>query len=197
MEQIILAAPYEKELCFSDAQLYAICAANKKLRIERDRKGKLIIMSPVFSKSGFYNQYLNGQLFVWNEQYDLGYLFDSSTGFMLPDGSMRSPDGAFIEKERWESLEEAAQENFAHITPDFVFELRSTTDRLKNLQEKMGEWIENGVKLAWLIDMENEKVYIYYPDGQITTKAFAEGVTGENILPNLTVNFDFVAKMKK
>jgi Uma2 family endonuclease len=199
MEKIVLAAPFEAEFRFSDAQLYALCTANKKLRIERDKKGKLIIMSPVFSKSGFYNQELNFQLGLWNHTAKLGYLFDSSTGFMLPDNSMRSPDGAFIYADRWDALPDDSQEHFAHIVPDFVMELRTDTDDLRELQEMMREWIENGVKLAWLIDIENEneKVYVYYPDGQITTKTFAEGVTGENILPNLEINFDFVAKMKK
>ncbi|MFN0203627.1 MAG: Uma2 family endonuclease, partial [Bacteroidia bacterium] len=114
MEKIVLAAPFEAEFRFSDAQLYALCTANKKLRIERDKKGKIIIMSPVFSKSGFYNQELNGQLFMWNHTTILGYLFDSSTGFMLPDSSMRSPDGAFIYADSWDALPDDSQEHFAH-----------------------------------------------------------------------------------
>ncbi len=189
MEAITLSV---ETMALSNAQFQALCLENKNLRIEKDKFGKIIIITPVFSKSGYFNHEINGQLFVWNQMYKLGHLFDSSSGFALPNGAMRSADGAFVFKSRWKALAADKKEKFAEICPDFIFELRSSSDRLKALQEKMLEWIENGVQLAWLIDTENHKVYVYSQAGLVEVRTFEEKVFGGELLPNLELNFDFM-----
>ncbi|MFN0202703.1 MAG: Uma2 family endonuclease [Bacteroidia bacterium] len=176
----------------SQQQFQAFCLENKNLRIERDKFGKIIIMTPVFSKSGFFNHEINLQLGMWNHTHRLGFLFDSSSGFTLPNGAMRSADGAFVFKARWKELSPEKREKFAEICPDFVFELRSTSDRLKTLQEKMLEWIENGVKLGWLIDVEHHKIYIYKEEGLAEVRSFEEKAFGGDLLPDFELNFDFI-----
>jgi Uma2 family endonuclease len=189
MEAITLSV---ETMALSNAQFQALCLENKNLRIEKDKFGKIIIMTPVFSKSGYFNHEINGQLFVWNQMYKLGHLFDSSSGFTLPNGAMRSADGAFVFKSRWKALSPEKREKFAEICPDFVFELRSSSDRLKPLQEKMLEWAENGVQLGWLIDTESHKVYVYSQTGLVEVRTFEEKVFGGYLLPNLELNFDFM-----
>jgi Uma2 family endonuclease len=145
----------------SENEFFRFCQDNDHLRIEREATGKIIIMSPTGSKSGHRNFKLNVQLGLWNQQYQKGYLFDSSAGFTLPNGATRSPDVSFVLKEKWESLTEEQQEGFAPICPDFVIELRSKNDQLKDLQIKMEEYISNGATFGWLIDPYEQKVYIY------------------------------------
>jgi Uma2 family endonuclease len=146
---------------FSSEQLEAILYLNRDLQIEIDTKNNLIVMSPTYSETGIYNQEINFQLGLWKRKYNLGYVFDSSAGFKLPSGAVRSPDASFILKERWNELSKEQKKSFAPIAPDFIIELRSSTDSLRDLQEKMQEWIQNGVKMGWLIDISAHKVYIY------------------------------------
>ena len=138
------------------------CAENDVLRVERDRNGELIVMSPAGSGTGQKNSQLIYQLVRWAEQDGRGATFDSNAGFTLPDGSMRSPDAAWIAWPRWNALSEADQNRFAPICPEFIVELRSPSDRLGELQAKMEVWIANGSELAWLID-PSRKVEIYRP----------------------------------
>jgi Uma2 family endonuclease len=149
-------------------------------------------MTLIFSKSGYFNHEINGQLFVWNQTYKFGHLFDSSSGFTLPNGAIRSAHGAFVFKSRWKTLSPEKREKFAEICPDFVFEVRSKTDGLKVMQEKMLEWAENGVQLGWLIDVENHKVYVYSQTGLVEVRTFEEKVFGGYLLPNFELNFDFI-----
>ncbi len=146
---------------FSEQEFFHFCQDNDHLRIEREASGKIIIMSPTGSKSGHRNFNLNVQLGIWNQQYQKGYLFDSSAGFTLPNGATRSPDVAFVLSAKWEALTEAQQEGFAPICPDFVIELKSNTDRLPDLHAKMEEYVRNGAAFGWLIDTYEKKVYIY------------------------------------
>jgi len=170
MESLILKIPKEDSL--TDDELFRICNANKELRIERDESGQLIIMSPAGSFSSNRNFILNGLFSQWVESHlDLGYAFDSSGGFILPDNSMRSPDTAWIKKDRWDSLTVEAREKFAPICPDFIVELRSKSDSLGQLKKKMEAWIANGCQLAWLIDPIEKKAYIYKPNFSLTVEA--------------------------
>ena len=118
---------------FSREQLEAVLYLNRDLQIEIDTKNNLIVMSPTYSKTGIYNQEINFQLGLWKREYNLGYVFDSSTGFKLPSGAVRSPDASFILKERWNELSKEQKKSFAPIVPDFVIELRSSTDSLRDL----------------------------------------------------------------
>lgn len=174
---------------WSDQELYEFCQVNRDLRIERDASGKIIIMAPSGGNTSHHNAGIVTRLFVWNEKTQLGKVFDSNGGFILPSGAMRAPDAAFVLQERWDALTEAEKEGFPPLCPDFVVELRSPSDRLPVLQEKMVEWIENGCRMAWLIDPAEEQAFIYYADGQtesITT--FDQSLPGGNVLPGFELN---------
>lgn len=128
------------------------------------------------------------ELGIWNKQTKLGKGFDSSTGFKLPNGKDVSPDIAWIKKERWDSLTSEQQNKFAPIAPDFVIELRSASDNLKPLQEKMQEYIDNGVKLAWLIDRKQRKVFIYCPGQAVEELDNPQTLTSEDLLPGFILD---------
>jgi Uma2 family endonuclease len=150
----------------SDQQFYAFCRTNRELRIERTAQGEVIVMSPVNSDTGNRNFRLAVQLGIWVEQNTTGEGFDSSSGFTLPNGATRSPDAAWIRGDRWDALSQEEKAMFAPICPDFVIELRSASDTLIALQEKMQEYIENGAQLGLLIDRKSCTVHVYRP-GQV------------------------------
>ena len=135
-----------------DDQFYQLCQANRDVKFERNTKGELIVMPPTGGETGNRNIELAFQLQAWSRQNKLGIAFDSSTGFKLPNGAYRSPDAAWVRLDRWEALTPEQRRRFPPLAPDFVIELRSLTDDLKPLQEKMQEYRDNGVRLGWLID---------------------------------------------
>ncbi len=145
----------------TDSQFYAFCQANQNLRIERTAEGEVIVMPPAFSDTGNRNLKIAQQVGNWADEDGTGEVFDSSAGFTLPNGATRSPDVAWILNERWNALTQEQQASFAPICPDFVVELRSASDSLKALQEKMDEYVENGVRLGLLIDRKSRAVHIY------------------------------------
>jgi Uma2 family endonuclease len=175
----------------TNEQFYEFCQANGDLRIERTANGEVIIMPPAFSDTGNRNFNIAAQLGYWTEQDGTGIGFDSSTGFTLPNGAMRSPDASWIKLERWNALTEAQKASFAPICPDFVIELRSSSDRPIKLQEKMQEYIDNGTSLGWLIDRQNRKVYIYRPNREVEILENPEAVSGN---PELR---EFILRMTK
>lgn len=171
----------------SEEEFFAFCQANRELRIEKDQNGNVIIMPPTGSETGRFNTELITELNLWNRQTGLGLVFDSSTGFKLPNGAVRSPDASWIRKERWDTLAPADRKKFAPLCPDFVVELRSETDNLEKLREKMAEYIENGCQLAWLIDRSSEEVHIYQPQKDILhVHGFDQSLSGEDILPGFS-----------
>lgn len=121
-------------------------------------------MPPAFSDTGNRNFNIAAHLWVWAEKDGTGLGFDSSAGFTLPNGATRSPDASWMKIEKWNRLTEEEKASFAPICPDFVIELRSASDTLTGLKDKMQEYIENGVLLGWLIDRKNRTVYIYRPN---------------------------------
>ncbi|MBW4466270.1 MAG: Uma2 family endonuclease [Pegethrix bostrychoides GSE-TBD4-15B] len=149
----------------TQAQFYEFCQANQDLRIERSATGDVIIMPPAFSDTGNRNLKIAQQLANWADQDGSGEAFDSSTGFTLPNGAIRSPDAAWIRLVRWNALTAAQKSAFAPICPDFVIELRSASDALSMLQAKMQEYIDNGTALGLLIDRKNRAVHLYRPNG--------------------------------
>ncbi|MEH2458020.1 Uma2 family endonuclease [Nostoc sp.] len=171
----------------TNEQFYEFCQANGDLRIERTANGEVIIMPPAFSDTGNRNFNIAAQLGYWTEQDRTGIGFDSSTGFTLPNGAMRSPDASWIELERWNALTDAQKASFAPICPSFVIELRSSSDRLIKLQEKMQEYIDNGASLGWLIDRQNRKVYIYRTNRELEVLENPEAVTGNPELPGFVL----------
>ena len=175
----------------SDQQFYDFCRTNPDLRIERNAKGEIIVMPPAFADTGNRNGRIFGQLFVWSEADATGEAFDSSSGFTLPNGATRSPDAAWILSDRWNALQPAQQASFAPIAPDFVVELRSSSDTLASLKEKMEEYIANGVRLGLLIDRKNCQVHVYRPNRSPEILDNPESVNCEPEMPM------FVLKMAR
>ncbi|MEQ9437837.1 MAG: Uma2 family endonuclease [Cyclobacteriaceae bacterium] len=145
----------------SDEEFFRFCQDNEDVRIERDATGKIIIMAPTGSLSGNRNSSLLIEIGSWNRQTKKGYVFDSSAGFTLSNGAVRSPDVSFVLKDKWEGLTPEEQEGFAPVCPDFVLELRSKNDRLEDLKTKMEEYITNGAAFGWLIDPYERNAYVY------------------------------------
>ena len=129
--------------------------------LERDANGNIILMPPTGSETGRYNADISGEIWSWNRRKKLGFVFDSSTGFKLPNSAVRSPDVAWVSQERWEAVSEKDRQTFAPLCPDFVVEIRSTSDELKVLKDKMEEYRTNGCRLGWLIDRAGKQVFIY------------------------------------
>jgi Uma2 family endonuclease len=147
----------------TDGQFYEFCRTNPELRIERNADGEVIVMSPAFSDTGNRNLKISQQVANWADADGTGEIFDSSAGFTLPNGATRSPDTSWILADRWNALSPEQQASFAPIVPEFVIELRSSSDTLLGLQEKMQEYIEQGVRLGLLIDRKNRTVHVYRP----------------------------------
>ncbi|MEC4989048.1 MAG: Uma2 family endonuclease [Oscillatoria sp. PMC 1068.18] len=171
----------------SDEQFYQLCQTNEAWRLEQTAKGKLLIMPPVGGTSGNRESDLNGFVWLWNRQTQLGKVFSSSTVFRLPNSGKRSPDVAWIANERWSALSLEAQEKFAPICPDFVIELRSRTDSLAQLQEKMQEYLDSGLRLGWLIDPQNQQVEIYRQNQVREIVELPTTLSGENVLPGFSL----------
>lgn len=174
----------------SDEQFYQLCQKNSDLQFERTSTGELIIMPPVGGESGNREAEFIIDLGVWNRQTKLGYTFSSSTIFKLPNGADRSPDAAWIKKERWEALTPEQRRKFPPIAPDFVIELRSATDSLDTLRQKMQEYMDAGVKLAWLINPQQQQVEIYRLGKDVELRNLPTELLGEEILPGFSLSLD-------
>jgi len=164
-------------------QFEELCRANRDLRLELTSTGELIVMPPAGSKTAMRNSNLTYQLAGWAQRDGTGVSFDSSAGFTLPNNAMLSPDAAWIKHERWDVLTEDEQEGFAPLCPDFVVEIRSRSDNLPTLRNKMQEYIANGALLAWLIDPLRHRVYIYAPGQEVVVLESPETVSGGCLLP--------------
>ena len=175
----------------TDERFYRLCRNNPDIKLEHS-KGELIIMSPTGGETGERNAEITAEFVIWNRKTQPGKVFDSSTGFKLPSGSDRSPDVSWVRKERWESLLPEQREKFPPIAPDFVLELRSPTDRLKDLREKMKEYMDNGVRLGWLIDRKNCRVEIWRQTRETETLQSPESLSGEDVLPGFTLDLQVV-----
>ena len=179
----------------SEEEFFQFCQMNDTLEFERDSQGNIILMSPTGSFTGNFNSRISGYLFVWNENSHLGEVFDSSTGFTLPNGAVRSPDVSWVKSEKWNLITESQKEQFAPVCPDFVVEIRSKSDGLKYLQNKMEEYISNGTQLGWLIDRFEEKVYVYRITGGIFIHdTLNVKLSGETILPGFVLDLGSLIK---
>ncbi len=173
-----------------EEQYLKICEDNPDLKLELDQDGTLIVMPPTGGITGSRNSEINYQLQAWNKRKKLGKVFDSSTEFKLPNGAFRSPDAAWISIERWDNLTKEEQEKFPPLAPDFIIELRSSSDRLKPLQEKMQEYITNGVRLGWLIDPQNRQVEVYRPGNSVEILSSPTSLSGEDLLPEFVLDLN-------
>ncbi|MEM8528816.1 MAG: Uma2 family endonuclease [Bacteroidota bacterium] len=169
-------------------ELYDFCVMNQELRIERDAQQNIIIMAPVGGYSGYREIEFMTEINIWVRK-NGGIAFSSSTGFLMPNGAMRSPDACWVSEERWSTITAEQKKKFPPVTPDFVVEVRSATDSLKTAKAKMEEWIENGVRLGWLVDFQNKQVFIYREDGSIEiVKGLQHKLSGEKVLEGFEFN---------
>lgn len=191
METITLNVP--PTVALTDEQFFQLCMANEEWRMELTAEGELMIMPPTGGESGIRNSDLNLQVGLWNRQTRLGYVFDSSTIFQLPNGAKRSPDVSWVIRERWEALSPEDRRRFPPLCPDFVIELRSETDSLPKLQSKMLDYLANGLHLGWLIDPQTPLVEIYRPNRDVETLNFSAeqtlpSLSGESVLPGFVLD---------
>lgn len=168
----------------SDKEFFDFCQENELFHLERDENKQIIILPPTNATTGIKNAELLGDLVIWNRKEKLGVCFDSSTGFTLADGSVRSPDASWLAKEKWDQLSDSEKNEFPPVCPDFVIELKSKSDNYKLLSSKMQKWIENGCSLAWLINPDNKTTFIYRKNGSIDkVEDFENTLSGEDVLP--------------
>ena len=179
-----------KHVHLTDEQFYQLCISNPSLNIERNAIGVLIVMPPVGGESGNREMHLGGELYLWNKQTNLGEVFSSSTVFKLPGGGDRSPDAAWVERSRWQALTTEQRQKFPPIAPDFVIELRSRTDSLEMLQEKMDEYMSSGVRLGWLFDPQNQQVEIYRQGQEKEVRSLPTELLGETVLPGFILRIE-------
>ncbi|MFN6188558.1 MAG: Uma2 family endonuclease [Microcystis sp.] len=176
----------------SDEQFFQLCQDNRDLRLERSAKGDLIIMPPTGGETGNSNAGITAQLWLWNNLHKLGVVFDSSTGFKLPNGADRSPDAAWIPLEKWQALTPQQKERFLTQSPDFVIELMSASDNLETARKKMQEYLDNGTRLGWLINRKTREVEIYRQGQPVEILTNPESLSGENILPEFSLNLTLI-----
>ncbi len=184
----MIALNLHPALQLTDEVFEQLCRQNPDLRLERTAQGELIAMAPAGSETGYRNADLLGQLWQWNRQMRLGLVFDSSTGFTLPNGAIRSPDAAWIAKSRWDRLTPEQRRKFAPLCPDFVLELKSPTDDLATLQAKLQEYVDNGAQLGWLIDPDAQQVYCYRPGQAVQSLERPATLSGDPVLPNCVMD---------
>ena len=179
-------------LNLSDDELFRLCAANPELAIERTSDGELIFMAPAGPSSSSRNISLSAEVELWNRQHGAGKVFGPDAGFILPNGAMRAPDVSWMPLEKWEAFSPEERERFLRLSPDFVIELRSRTDRLRDLQGKMEEYVANGCRLGWLIDPYERQAHIYRPRQDLKVVGFNVQLSGEDVLPGFTLDLALV-----
>jgi Uma2 family endonuclease len=175
-------------IALSDSQFFGLCQNNPDLKFELNSQGDLTIMPPTGGETGKKNAELTADFIIWNRQFNRGIVFDSSTCFALPNGSRRSPDVAWLKKERWEALTPEQQQKFPPLCPDFVLELLSPSDSLTAIQAKMQDYQANGLPLGWLINPSERQVEIYRLNQPVEVLSAPPTLSGETILPHLILN---------
>ena len=173
-----------------DEAIAKFSALNPELRVERTAKGEIVVMPPTHGYTGLRNSEINADLTVWGRQNGRGKYFDSSTGFRLPNGAMRSPDAAWVLQSRLDALKSEEKDGYIHICPDFVIELRSTSDSLRAVQAKMQEYMDNGSRLGWLIDPVSTppRVHVYRPGAEVEILDEPTEISGAPELPGFVLN---------
>ncbi len=176
----------------TDEQFFQLCQDNQDYQFERTASGEIIIMPPTGGETSNNNFEIAVQLGIWNRQTNLGKCFDSNGGFTLPNGAVRAPDASWLKLERWEALTPQQKQKFLPLCPDFVVELLSPTDSLKQTRLKMQEYIANGARLGWLIDTKTRRVEIYRPDRTVEFLENPVTLSGEDVLPGFVLDISTV-----
>ena len=183
------------DVLLTDDQFYKLCINNPEMNIERSSKGVLIVMPPVGGESGNRESESMIDLGIWNRREQQGYVFSSSTIFKLPGGGDRSPDASWVERSRWNQLTADQKKKFPPIAPDFVLEIRSRTDKLATLQEKMQEYLDSGVRLGWLFNPQGQQVEIYRPEQPVEVRSLLTILSGEEVLINFELSMPLFADL--
>ena len=189
VETLLLNLPKTLKLYVTPEQFAVLAASNRELRLERTSLGELIVNPPTGWETGKRNSSISGELYIWwRNAGEPGEIFESSTGFTLPSGAIRSPDASWVSPERWNALTDEQKGTFANICPDFVVELRSSSDTLISLQEKIQEYINNGARLGWLINPQNRTVEVYRVGLEVEVLSNPTELSGEEVLPGFVLN---------
>ena len=179
-------------LKFTDEEFEQIVEFNKELRLELTASGELIIMSPTGGETGNRNFDLIGQIWFWSRKNNLGKAFDSSTGFKLPNGATRSPDASWIKIERWDALSAEQRKKYLPLCPDFAVELVSESDDVEDTRKKMREYIENGLRLGWLINPKDKQVEIYRIGKEVEILDSPKSLSGEDVLVGFSLDLEVI-----
>ncbi len=179
-------------LKFTDEEFEQIVAFNQELRLELTAEGELIIMSPTGGETGNRNFDLIGQIWFWSRKNNLGKAFDSSTGFKLPNGATRSPDASWIKIERWDALTPQQRKKYLPVCPDFAVELVSESDDVEDTRKKMREYIENGLRLGWLINPKDKQVEIYRSGKEVEILESPTSLSGEDVLEDFSLDLEII-----
>ena len=181
-EATVLRGPFVAG--FSDDEFFRFCQENELARIERTANREIIIMPPAGFESSYSSGQAFGSLLIWNRQHRQGRVLESSVGYALADGAVLSPDASWVSPERMAAISPVELQKFPRLCPDFVIEVKSPSDRIKTLQSKMEQWLQNGVRLGFLIDTETETAYVYAPDQPVQmVPGFDNELSGEPVLP--------------
>jgi len=173
---------------FTEEDFFEMCRQNPDLRMEMSKEGDIIVMPPTGGETSGHNFDLNTDLGIWIRKDGTGKGFESNALFVLPNGAKRSPDMSWVKLERWNKLSEEERKSFPHICPDFVVEFRSPSDSVKDLKEKMEEYIENGAQLGWLIDPIQKKVYVYRPGADVEELDNPDSISGAPLLKGFVLD---------
>ncbi|MCU0541791.1 MAG: Uma2 family endonuclease [Oscillatoriaceae cyanobacterium Prado104] len=190
---LTLYIPHDLKLNISHQDFEKLAAVNRDIRLERTSAGELIVNPPTGWETGKRNVSISGELYIWwRSAGQPGEVFDSSTAFTLPNGAIRSPDASWVSQSKWDSLTDVQQQTFANICPDFVVELRSKSDNLKPLQEKMQEYLDNGAKLGWLINPKQRQVEVYRSHQKVEILQNPQTVSGEGVLVGFVLQLNLI-----
>ncbi|MBD2303961.1 Uma2 family endonuclease [Chroococcidiopsis sp. FACHB-1243] len=185
---LTLPSPLKLHMELTDEQFFQLCQHNRDLQFERTANGEILIMPPTGGETSNRNIELAFQVQAWSRQNKLGIAFDSNGGFILPNGATRAPDASWVRIERWEALTTEQREKFVPLCPDFVVELLSPSDSLKETQAKMQEYIDNGTRLGWLIIRKTQRVEIYRPNLDVEILENPTSLSGEDVLPGFVLD---------
>lgn len=172
----------------TDQEFAELCSEHPDLLFEMTAEGEIIVMAPNFTLTGFRNSKIDRQLAVWAEQDGRGIVGDSSAGYVLPNGARRSPDASWVAKDRIRQMDNKSLQGFWHLCPAFVIELKSESDRLRTLRNKMQEYVENGAELGWLIDPEKCSVEVYHSGGEPRLLTAIDSIEGEGPVAGFVLN---------
>ncbi len=185
METVFDPRPFVE---LTDDEFFEFCQRTHDVRIERNAEGEILIMPPTGGATGNRNAGITAQLYLWAKRDGTGIAFDSSTGFRLPNKAVRSPDGAWVLRWRYDQLTNREKERFLPLCPDFAIELKSPSDRLSVVKQKMEEYIDNGMQLGWLIEPKARTVSIYRPHLPVEVRENPNALSADPTLPGFVLD---------